>query len=152
MEKQQKQLMITAGLIVVLIAASINTFKKKAPVKKSSAAKVSSLESNPKLPQSPSAKAVSPVDEKASDPRVERAKLDWGRDPFKLSLDKEYQRSDLTLKGISFGKDKQGFAFINNDIVKKGDKVGDYDVLEVDKDKVLLKKGNQNFYLTLPEK
>ena len=55
-------------------------------------------------------------------------------DPFSPSkAGLEYQRSDLELKGISVGKDKAGFAFINNEIVKTGDKIGGYEVGEVEK-------------------
>ena len=82
----------------------------------------------------------------------EQAKLNWGRDPFTAAkISKEFSGANLQLKGISFGKDKKGFAFINNEIVKKGDIMGGYEVLEVEKRKVLLRKAEQNFYLALPQ-
>ena len=76
----------------------------------------------------------------------------WGRDPFSPSkAGLEYQRSDLELKGISVGKDKAGFAFINNEIVKTGDKIGGYEVGEVEKNRVLLKKAGRAFTWPCPK-
>ncbi len=81
-----------------------------------------------------------------------RAENPWGRDPFSSDIYKSGQlNSELKLQGISFRKDKVGFAFINNEIVKTGDKIKDYEIAEVLKDKVLLKRGSQSFYLTFPE-
>lgn len=80
-----------------------------------------------------------------------RAEAPWGRDPFSSDTYKSGQASsELKLQGISYRKDNVGFAFINNEIVKKGDTIVDYEVEEVLKDRVLLKKGSQSFYLTFP--
>lgn len=82
----------------------------------------------------------------------ERAELNWGRDPFAAAkISKDFRGANLQLRGISFGKDKKGLAFINNEIVKKGDIMGDYEIIEVEKHKVLLRKAEQTFYLTLPQ-
>ena len=35
--------------------------------------------------------------------------------------------------------------------LKKGDMVGNYEVVEIEKGKVMLRKGGQSFYITLPE-
>ena len=56
----------------------------------------------------------------------------------------------FTLNGVFFSG-AEGYALINNRIVKKGDKVGEYEVFEISKDRVLLKKGNQSFYLVFSE-
>ncbi len=92
-----------------------------------------------------------PVDQEAIAAQKKRAELPWGRDPFLSEIEKKDQIAELKLQGISFGKDNVGFAFINNMIVKKGDKVGEYEVFEISKDRVLLKKDNQSFYLVFSE-
>lgn len=148
MTKQIKELIIVAVLIVVLVLVVTANLKKKA-TKRPAAVSKSAVESAGK-----SAAAlpiqVAPADDEKLSAQKERANLRWGRDIFVAPTDKEYQRADLKLKGISFGADKKGFAFINNEIVKVGDKVGDYEVLTIEKDKVLVGKGSQTFYLTLP--
>ena len=94
----------------------------------------------------------SPVEGKAPVSQKERAKLTWGRNPFStLTSNKEVKKGSLILKGVSFGKVKSAYAFIDNEIVKTGDKIENYEVVKIDKDKVLLKKGGQEFYITLPE-
>lgn len=149
MNKQVKQLMIIAVLIPILGFILMGNFKKKSTKKNIPGAKKPAAEAAGK---SPGVSApIIPADKNKLSTQKERANLPWGRDVFMAPTDKEYQRSDLNLKGISFGADKMGFAFINNDIVKVGDKVGDYEVLVIEKDKVLVGKGAQSFYLTLPQ-
>ena len=81
-----------------------------------------------------------------------RAENPWGRDPFSSDTYRSGQlNSELKLQGISYRQDKVGFAFINNEIVKQGEMINGYKVEEISKDKVLLKKESQNFYLTFPE-
>ncbi len=146
MNKQQKQLAMTAGLVVVLIMAVAGNFK---PKKKPPAANTPPAQAAPEVkaagqPNPPAA------DDNLTNQQAERVKLPWGRDPFSASLNKDYRINELKLQGISFGKDKTGFAFINDEIVKKGDRIGDYEVVDVEKEKVLLRKGNQSFYLAFP--
>lgn len=149
MSKQVKEIIVIAFLVVVLGLIVVVNLKKK-PAKRPAAIPASSAEQVSK-PTSVSPLTFVPADEKKLSAQRERANLPWARDPFMVPTDKEYQRADLKLKGISFGADKKGFAFINNEILKVGDKVGDYQVLEIEKDKVLVGKGNQTFYLTLPQ-
>ena len=90
-------------------------------------------------------------DAKSLEAQKARAELPWGRDPFFSDPYKAGQASDLQLLGISYRTDGKGFANINNEIVKQGDTVSGFQVMEVLKDKVLLNKGDQSFYLTFPE-
>jgi len=77
---------------------------------------------------------------------------EWGRNPFLLAKAKKvYKAEVVVLKGVSLGKEGKNFAFINDQIVSIGDKVKEHTVIEIHKDKVLLKKGNDSFYLGLPE-
>ena len=150
MNKQIKQLIITGVLVMVLIFAALGNLKKK-PAKK--LVPVSPEASAARAAKSPVAVSASftPADERRLKMQKERVNLPWGKSPFKSSTDKDYQKSNLELKGISLGKDKKNFAFINNEIVKVGDKIEDYEVVEIEKNRVLLKKGDQGFYLTLEE-
>ncbi|MBU1871286.1 MAG: hypothetical protein KKH80_00580 [Candidatus Omnitrophica bacterium] len=150
MSKAIKQLIITGVLIIVLVLVMLNSFKSISKKKTKKSDKGQQATANLSLiPEN------IPADKKLIFAQKKRAEsLEWGRDPFvyvETEKDKNYRSGTLTLKGISLGKDKVGFAFINNEIVKIGDTIGDHQVLEVDKDKVLLRKGSQSFYLVLPE-
>ena len=149
MDKQKKQLIIVGALVLVLVV-SVFSGQKKKPVK-TDELKVepqSGIAPKPPLAVGP----VAPVrpEEKKMNAQLERAKSAWGRDPFSEPSDKGLQVGQLQLKGISFDKIKGGYAFINNEIVKKGDTIGEYEVAEIDKNRVTLKKGNQSFYLVFP--
>ena len=149
MDKQKKQLIIVGVLVLVLIFSILSSQKKK-PVK-TDELKVepsSGIALKPLAASGP----VAPVraEEKKMSAQLERAKNAWGRDPFSAPSDKEYQLGELQLKGVSFDKIKGGYAFINNEIVKKGDTIGEYEVVEIEKNRVLLKKGNQSFYIVFP--
>lgn len=158
MEKKEKiQLGVTVIGAIVLIALLAGSFGKKPkkggtvkPASGSSAALAAS-KNQPAVSLQQAAEAIA-ADSGTIGLQKERESIPWGRDPFSASkISREYQRADLELKGISFGADKSGFAFINNEIVKSGDKVGDYEVVTVEKDKILLKRGSQSFYLALPK-
>ena len=153
MSKQKNELIATVVLVVIfasLIAGNLkNSSKKKStPAPAAESAKVEPVTKSA-LPQEPIDTAAVKKNEES---QKERAELAWGRNPFSaIKASKEFQKTHLELKGISLGKDKNALAFINNEIVKKGDVVGNYEVVEIEKDKVMLRKGGQSFYITLPE-
>ena len=150
MSKEQKQLFIIATgvvLLIFVIISNMNAAKKKkaaiAPVPAQPAATVK--EDKKKEP------AFVPADSEKLQVQKKRSEAEWGRDPFVSEIEKGEHIAELKLKGISFGKDKRGFVFINDQILKKGDKIGEYEVMDIFKDKVLIKKGNQTFYLAFTE-
>ncbi|MCM8800674.1 MAG: hypothetical protein NC912_01455 [Candidatus Omnitrophica bacterium] len=152
MDKKIKELIITGILSVVFIMVIMNnlktTSKKRKPPIAPPKSTTSSLSSNKATPVF----TETPLDEKILNLQKERLNLSWGRDPFSLEKGSEFVQSELHLKGISFGADKRGYAFINNEIVKAGDRVGDYEVVSVEKDKVTLQhRDGQIFYLGLPK-
>lgn len=149
MTKEVKQLIIVGVLVVFLIFALMNNFKKK-PSKKTAPANKPSSEAAASLKAASSAEDT-PTDSKILTLQKQRLDLEWGRDPFNMAIDKEFQFADLKLKGISFGENKQGYAFVNDEIVRKGDQVGNYEVVEVEKNRILLRKAGQNFYLAFPQ-
>jgi len=151
LNKAVKEIIITVVLIVILVVIVISNLKggKKA----GKAKRVSGRQQIVKV--TPSSGSI-PADKKTLSLQKQRAEtLSWDRDPFvyvEAEVDrKDYRTSTLQLKGISLGRDKIGYAFINDEILKVGDTIGGYEVLQIQKDKVLLRKGNQSFYLTLPE-
>jgi hypothetical protein len=152
MDKQQKQIIITAGLAVFMVILFMNNLKAtkkkstKAPPKDASASQAAVAPAQAVAATKP----AQPAAEGILGAQAERSKLSWGRDPFSSGLENNQQSGELKLQGISFGKDKKGFAHINNEIVTQGDKIGDYEVMGIEKGKVLLQKGSQTFYLSFP--
>lgn len=74
------------------------------------------------------------------------------RDPFiplvtsdgrLLKLDKEESDSGLSLEGIVYGKGGVSYAIVNAEIVKSGDRVGDYQVLKIEENKVIFIKDGE---------
>jgi len=148
MAKDQIQITIIIVGLVGLAAIVTNNMKSKKikqSVAQPDAASVvidSGVKVTAKLPV---------ADSNVLENQKKRAEAPWGRDPFSSDTYKAGQvSSELKLQGISYRKDNVGFAFINNEIVKQGDAIAGYEVEEVLKDKVLLKKGSQSFYLTFP--
>ena len=61
----------------------------------------------------------------------------------------DYIISDLVLEGIMSGGSQAGIAMINGKIVGVNDKIGQYVVVQIEKEMVLLKKGDQTYTLRL---
>ena len=80
-----------------------------------------------------------------------RWELPWGRDPFMATSDSVGKLSEFELKGISFSRNKKGYALINDQITAVGDSIGEYEVALIEKDRVMLKRGAQTFFLTFAE-
>ena len=153
MSKNQIEIIITAGLAVIFVFAVSSSVKKvKKKMKREKPVSVTK-KIDKSSPSKGKGGSLSRIDQKIIDSQKKRVLSDWGRDPFYSPEKKEvvYKENVLSLKGISIGKDKEGFAFINDQIVTVGDIIGGYKVVEIEQDKVLLKKGGEKFYLTLPE-
>jgi hypothetical protein len=150
LNKTVKEIIITVALIVVLAVIVINNLKEGGKGKQVRKAREFRQAVEVLSPSG----GVS-ADKKTLNLQKQRAEtLAWGRDPFvyvEAEAGRGYRTSALELKGVSLGENKIGYAFINNEILKVGDTIGGYEVLQIQKDKVLLRKGNQSFYLTLPE-
>ena len=91
------------------------------------------------------------MNDKTAELQSRRWDLPWGRDPFMTISDSVGKLNEFQLKGISFARDKKGYAFINDQIVAVGDNIGDYEVALIEKDRVMLKRGVQTFFLTFTE-
>jgi len=66
-----------------------------------------------------------------------------------INYETDYMVGDLLLEGIMSGQADQSLAIINGRVVKKGDKIGNFEILEVGDNKVILKKDTQKFELRL---
>ena len=153
MNKKTAEYIITAILVVIFVVLLINNLKPKRR-RKTIPPKPAAVKVEPEVPLP--VKKVPTFERKISSKvlslQKKRAELDWGRDPFYPVSDREIHRAvNLVLKGISIGKDKKGYAFINDSIVTVGDVIEGFKVIEITKKKVLLEKGNEKFYLVLPE-
>ncbi len=154
MDKQKTQILVTALLVPVLIFFLIkNLAPKKKPEKKLKPAAVE----QPALPAvEGSAQGQVPGSSiaDASDLGFQqvRAKMEWGRDPFSRVAGKEmFTSATLELNGISFARNKKSYVMINGEILTVGDMIFDYTVAEINKDRVLITRGDESFYLALPQ-
>jgi len=146
MTKEQKQLIIVGILVIILVAVGYSGFSSRGKGGRKVAPKAAA-----EPPAAAAPAAVNLPDEGKLLAQRAGNNGQWGRDPFGAPGDSQDERIDtLTLQGITLGNGT-GFAFINNLIVRKGDRLGNYQVADVFKDKVLLQRGDQKFYLNFPE-
>jgi len=150
MNKKKVQYIITGIFFIIFVVLLINTFKSE---KKKSSKKEVSAEP---LVQNSINEGIQLEKIKADATIVELqkelSKKPWSRDPFYLAKTKKvYQGQAFVLKGISIDKEREPFAFINNEIVSTGDEIEGYYVAEIKKSKILLRKGSDSFYLRMPE-
>lgn len=78
----------------------------------------------------------------------------WGRDPFVLKeMGSGSVLSGLKIMGITAaaGANKKSMAIINDEIVSVGSKVGQYEVVQIMKDRVTITDGKDNFDLLLEQ-
>ena len=147
MDKKKIEIIAAGGLIIVLVIMLIPVITKRSSkvVKKQ---QVSTEETSIAEFVSKSAKA----DENIRNLQDKRSQADWGRDPFFFSeVKKVYKGKAIVLRGVSVDSKGKGYALVNDDIVTIGDIVSGYTVMEVQKNKVLLQRGKDSFYLGLPE-
>jgi len=82
------------------------------------------------------------------------------RDPFiplvtpdgrLLKLEKEETASGLLLEGIIYDEHGLSYAIVNSEVVRISDKIGDYQVLKIEKNKVIFIKSGQTLEVELKE-
>lgn len=162
MTKQQNQIIITSILVVVLVITVILNLPKKEKPSPPAQPQQPPSTPQPRVPVAPR-RPTTPIRPPATaedavasleelEAQKKRAQLDWGMDPFYHPIKKEiYKGAGLELKGISIVKGKEGYVFINDEILTIGDVIAGYRVEEIQKNKVLLRKSNESFYLILHE-
>jgi hypothetical protein len=81
--------------------------------------------------------------------------LAWQNDPFSLPksvMDKKTEKQKVVLKLVAIMDSKAGrYAIIGGEIVKKGDKIGDEKVAEIERDKVVLIRNNAKRILSIED-
>ena len=156
MDKQKQQLVVLGILVLVLVIFLANAFmpKKKKTSKPAPAAAPSVFVPPPLPPQAQGSgntgyARATPEETKAQQVTAE---MPWKADPFYHALSKEiYQNSNLVLKGVSTGPGRRNYATINSEIVTVGDYIFGYKVEEISRDRVLLKRETESYYLVWPE-
>ena len=82
------------------------------------------------------------------------------RDPFiplvtpdgrLLKLEKEETASGLLLEGIIYDEHGLSYCLVNGEVVRVSDKIGDYQVLKIENNKVIFIKGGQTLEVELKE-
>jgi hypothetical protein len=144
MDKREKQIIITAVLIVILVIVWINTFKVMREHSKKEI-----IESRPQL------SVVRGKTLKGEPVRLTLGKgikedLKWIRCPFsgKIYYGGKIENIDLKLQGILWDN-REPQAIINNKVIKPGDEIGPYIVVEIKQRTVVLNDGSNIFELRL---
>ncbi|MFB0525777.1 MAG: hypothetical protein ACETVZ_09555 [Phycisphaerae bacterium] len=78
--------------------------------------------------------------------------VDWGRNPFTFPQGEEEVGSVSHLKLFAIiWNDKEALAFINESVVRVGDKITDKTVKRIEQDRVILTDGTKDYVLKLQE-
>lgn len=89
----------------------------------------------------------------AAKKRADHAELGWGRDPFVLREATPQEASSiqsLSLMGVTWSSARKAFsAIINDEIVSSGSTVGKFKVIAIDKDRVIVTDGKENYELKI---
>ena len=145
--KVSKPILITLILAILFAAYTLLYTGKKRPVNlPSPAAKTTEMS-----PQISRPITVGEIQK----PDVNAMNLAWHNDPFSLPksiTDKKAEKQKIVPKLVAIMEGKTGrYAIISGEIVKKGDRVGDEKVAEIDKDKVVLIHNNAKRILSLED-
>jgi len=145
------QLGITGILVIVLIFALGNAFKKSR--------RLPLQDSKDVLSKKVDLAGIAANQAKGSEGRglygmlEQQAKLiDLKRDPFTavpIVIEKNMQ-SGVNLTGILWDKDKP-LAIIDGNVVKKGNRVGDKQVVDIKRDRIILSDGGELFEVKLKQ-
>lgn len=83
------------------------------------------------------------------------------RDPFRPLVDKDGNIlpearpvsavMQLNLEGIVWSSDRDSYAIVSGNVVKAGDMLGDYKVMRINKNQVVLNRGGEDIVLTRGE-
>lgn len=84
-------------------------------------------------------------------PRRRTEFVDWGRNPFAFPQEEETAGvSDLTILCIIWN-DENAAAFINDSVVRVGDKIADKTVKQIEQNRVILTDGTKDYVLGIQE-
>lgn len=66
-----------------------------------------------------------------------------------MNYETEFLITDLALEGIMAGEDGKNFAIINGRVLEVEDSIGQFVVMEIEDNRIVLKQGNRKFELKL---
>ncbi|MCK4245048.1 MAG: hypothetical protein KAX20_05430 [Candidatus Omnitrophica bacterium] len=155
MTKQQREIIMTVGLVCVLAIALSISFKsmKKSPKKKRAKKEVSVTKTKEAVAVKVSKKKPS-LSKEIEEMQLARWKQNWKRDPFLLPADEKkksiLKEFSFSLSGIIW-KEKEPLALIDDYIVREGDTVEGYTVVKIAQDKIILEEAGKKYQLFLGE-
>ena len=133
MKKEKIEIIATVVLAVIFLVFLFVTMKKGSKNKAPSPAKV--IKGGETI-RKPSVRPQPQGDKKVVQD------LGWGRDPFVLvQTSSSGMSTSLNLGGILWDK-KKPKAMINDNIYGVGDKIGEIEILDIKKDRVIVKEGD----------
>ena len=148
-QKQRTEVYITLAKIPILILVMVRLFKiVESRKKKNTSVTVATQVMPVSQPQAKLVQASAPAAAiQLQKPEEEDAV--WGRDPFSGKIYSAASKGvNLELKGILWDE-KSPSALIEGEIVKEGDTIGQYTVIKINKDRVILSDGTKNFELKI---
>lgn len=139
MKKEKLELIITAILIILFIILFMSLFFKKKHAPSPVAAVKQEVPKTEISIQQPGKQAE------------ENEAQVWGRDPFTLTAEKTIQVKSATLPILTgiIWDEQHPMAVIGDEVVGIGGKVSDYEVKKIEKERVILQKGEETFTLEL---
>ena len=162
MTKQQREIIITVGLVFILIIALSTSFKRMKK-KKPSGKEVTREEVSQPSP-SPSSPPLEggenrgggelPLREEVQKIQLARWQQSWKRDPFLLPAEEKRKSilreevASFSLSGIVW-KEGTPLALIDDYIVREGDTIEGYTVAKIAQDKVILEEAGKKYELFL---
>ena len=148
MEKRKRDIAILAVLLVVLLAGILKSiFFSKKPAKQETP--VSQVVSD-SMTNSSFLESIQ-QNEHTLETQESKWNKDWGRDPFLAGRAIAVKGlTGFVLSGIIWDE-KQPLVIINSRVLKAGDMIEDFLVVEIKQDSVILSKGGQNFEVQLFE-
>lgn len=127
---KDKQLKIVLGVVILIFAVMVLTAIFKSHRKKVAApAKTAAQEEVAQKTEAPKQRKMSSF-------------KDWGRDPFTMGTSAVELSGDLVLSGIIWDA-KKPYCIINEKVVKVGDEISGYKIVEIKKDSVSVRAGDQ---------
>lgn len=145
MENEKRNLIIAVALVAIffLLIGRNLIFKKKAPSASSSAgsAQTASIGSVSALTNIRESQAI-------WEAQLARWDLDWKRDPFMPAGSSAGASIPLSLTGIVWDE-KMPIAMVNDRVLRNGDEIDGYKVVQIKPSSVVLSSGQETFELPL---
>lgn len=156
MTKQQREIIITVGLVFILVIALTSSFRrmKKKRLPRKEEPKVEASASETEEAETIEVSKKEPASEEVRKMQLARWGQSWKRNPFLLPQ-REKEKSILREEGFSFSlsgivwKEGAPLALIDDYIVRKGETLEGYTVANITQDRVILEQDGKKYELFL---